>query len=44
MDISTNASLITEEIAERLSEMHLEYVHVSLDACTDDVQSSVRGK
>lgn len=43
IDISTNASLITDEIAQRLSKIQLKYVHVSLDAHTAPIQSIVRG-
>jgi len=43
-DISTNASLITHDIAERLSDLHLDMIHVSLDGHTIDIHEMVRGK
>lgn len=43
-DISTNASLITEEIAKKLSDLRLEMVHVSLDGHTKTIQEMARGK
>ena len=43
-DISTNASKITPEIANRISKLNLDYVHVSLDGHTQTIHESVRGK
>ena len=43
-DISTNASMITEEIAQKLSNLNLEMVHVSLDGHTKAIQEMARGK
>ena len=43
IDISTNASLITDEIAEKLSKIHLKYIHISLDSHKESTQSLVRG-
>lgn len=43
-DISTNASMITQAIAEELAGIGLEMVHVSLDGHTQELQEAVRGK
>lgn len=43
-DISTNASLVTKEIAEELETIGLDMVHVSLDGSTQEMQEAVRGK
>lgn len=43
-DISTNASKITDELAKRISNINLEFVHVSVDGHTQEIHESVRGK
>jgi MoaA/NifB/PqqE/SkfB family radical SAM enzyme len=43
LDISTNASLITEKIAKKLKAINLPMIHVSLDGHTQEIQESVRG-
>ena len=43
VDISTNASLITEEIVSKLNNIDLKMIHVSLDGKKDE-HESVRGK
>lgn len=43
-DISTNASMVTREIADELAGIGLEMVHVSLDGHTQELQETVRGK
>lgn len=43
-DISTNASLITPDIAKRLSDLNLDMVHVSLDSHTQDIHEMARGQ
>lgn len=44
MDISTNASLLTNEIATKLKQMNFPMVHVSLDGYDRDSHEYVRGK
>ena len=44
MDISTNASLITENIAKELKDIKFPMVHVSLDGANKIVHEFVRGK
>lgn len=44
MDISTNASLITEDIAKELKAMNFPMVHVSLDGADKNSHEFVRGK
>ena len=44
MDISTNASLITENIAKELKDMNFPMVHVSLDGADKNSHEFVRGK
>lgn len=44
MDISTNASLITEKIAKELKDINFLMVHVSLDGADKNSHESVRGK
>lgn len=44
MDISTNASLLTKEIATKLKQMNFPMVHVSLDGYDRDSHEYVRGK
>lgn len=44
MDISTNASLITDEIAKKLKSIEFPMVHVSLDGNTKDSHEYVRGE
>ena len=44
MDISTNASLITSEIAKKLKEINFPMVHVSLDGYDKESHEYVRGK
>ena len=44
MDISTNASLITDDIAQQLAKINLNYVHVSLDGQNKNIHESVRGE
>ena len=44
MDISTNGSLITEEIAKELKRMNFPMVHVSLDGYNKDTHEYVRGE
>lgn len=44
IDVSTNASLITEEISYQLSLIHLNFIHVSLDGYDIHSHESVRGK
>ena len=44
MDISTNASLITDEIAEELKSFNFPMVHVSLDGSDKYIHEYVRGK
>ena len=43
VDVSTNASLITDEIVERLNKIELKMIHVSLDGNKEE-HESVRGK
>ncbi len=43
VDISTNASLITDEIVSKLNEINLKMIHVSLDGNKEE-HESVRGK
>lgn len=42
-DISTNASLITEDIARQLGELGLNMVHVSVDGHTKEIHEMARG-
>lgn len=42
--INTNGTLITEDVAKRLSEYNIANVHVSLDAPNDDIYELQRGK
>lgn len=44
MDISTNASLITEKIAKELKDINFLMVHVSLDGVDKNLHEFVRGK
>lgn len=44
MDISTNASLITNEIAQELKKINFPMVHVSLDGSNKATHEYVRGK
>jgi len=44
MDISTNASLVTSEIAKELKEINFPMVHVSLDGYDKESHEYVRGK
>ena len=44
MDVSTNASLITDEIAKELKNMKFPMVHVSLDGHDKETHEYVRGK
>lgn len=44
MDISTNASLITEKIAKELKDINFPMVHVSLDGADKNSHEFVRGK
>lgn len=44
MDISTNASLITEKIAKELKDINFLMVHVSLDGADKNLHEFVRGK
>ena len=44
MDISTNGSLITEQIAKELKEMNFPMVHISLDGHDKETHEYVRGK
>ena len=44
MDISTNASLITEKIAKELKDINFLMVHVSLDGADKNSHEFVRGK
>lgn len=44
MDISTNASLITDEIAKELKNIKFPMVHVSLDGHDKETHEYVRGK
>lgn len=44
MDISTNASLITDEIAKKLKNIEFPMVHVSLDGNNKDSHEYVRGE
>ena len=44
MDVSTNASLITEDLSYQLSLLHLNFIHVSLDGYDIHSHESVRGK
>lgn len=44
MDISTNASLITENIARELKDINFPMVHVSLDGADKNSHEFVRGK
>lgn len=44
MDISTNASLITEKIANELKDINFPMVHVSLDGADKNSHEFVRGK
>ncbi|HEU0051296.1 MAG TPA: radical SAM protein [Patescibacteria group bacterium] len=43
IDISTNASIITDAIADTLASLHISNVHVSLDGHTQKLQEDVRG-
>lgn len=43
VDVSTNASLITDEIVSKLNNIHLKMIHVSLDGNKEE-HESVRGK
>lgn len=43
-DISTNASRITESIAEALEKLNLKMIHVSLDGHNASIHEAVRGK
>lgn len=43
-DVSTNASLISPDIARQLAEIKLEMVHVSLDGHDRQTQENARGK
>ncbi len=43
VDISTNASLLTEKIIEKLNNINLKMIHVSLDGSKEE-HESVRGK
>jgi MoaA/NifB/PqqE/SkfB family radical SAM enzyme len=43
-DISTNASMITQDIAAELADLSLEMVHVSIDGSTREMHEAVRGK
>ncbi len=43
MDISTNASLITEEIAKKIKDINVPMVHVSLDGANKETNEFVRG-
>lgn len=43
-DISTNASKITDDIANKISNINLEFIHVSVDGHTQEIHESVRGK
>ena len=43
VDVSTNASLITEEKAKQLGELELKMVHVSLDGSDAKTHEAVRG-
>lgn len=42
-NISTNASLITEEIAKKLKELNINKVHISLDSHKEDIFNEFRG-
>ena len=44
MDISTNASLVTSEIAQELKNINFPMVHVSLDGNDKDTHEYVRGE
>jgi len=44
VDISTNASLITAEMARQLAALRLSYIHVSLDGGISEIHESLRGK
>ncbi len=44
IDISTNASFLTEEKIERISKLNISYIHVSLDGCNKEMQEKIRGK
>ncbi len=44
MDVSTNASLLTNEMAQELSKMKIPMVHVSLDGSDASTHEEVRGK
>lgn len=44
IDISTNASLITEDLSYQLSLLNLNFIHVSLDGYDITSHESVRGK
>ncbi len=43
MDISTNASLITENISKQLSSLQINFIHVSLDGYDKESHEYVRG-
>ncbi len=44
IDISTNASLITESVIKKIQGANIEYIHISLDGCTKEMQEMVRWK
>lgn len=43
-DISTNASKMTDGIAQELKKLHLEFIHVSMDGHDQSTHELVRGK
>jgi mycofactocin biosynthetic radical S-adenosylmethionine protein MftC len=42
--VSTNGTLLTDDLAKRLSEMDLLYIQVSLDGATEATNEMIRGK
>lgn len=43
-DLSTNASLINDKVAERIAKLNIEMVHVSIDGPNAEIHESVRGE
>lgn len=43
IDISTNASIINDEIIARIKNLRIDYMHVSLDGHNKQIQEAVRG-
>ncbi|MDO8507908.1 MAG: radical SAM protein [bacterium] len=43
-DISTNASVIDDELASKLKKLNISMIHVGLDGCTPELNEIVRGE